>query len=580
MAFVNLPPNFQDMFYSITDRIAKLETGPNQAMYTAEYAQSVAESAQGSSLQSQTLAAAAYAQATIAQAQAVVAQATANTAMLQATVASAQAITAQNTANAAASQATIAQSQATIASSQATAAQVSADGKNKVYYSTSGPGTTANQIGDIWYQYGTSGTYANKVIAQFSGAGGTSWTSVTVSGLVIANIDAGSITTGTLSAIQISAGTGGTAFTVSPSGVMAAQGAWIKGNITADSGTFNGQVNATSGYFGSLTNGWRIDSAGITGLGSGYVSGGTIQGTNFNNGNGTFFVNSAGNLVAQSVYVKGAILGTSGYFGNPSNGWNIDSAGITGIGSGYIAGGAIQGTTVTGGVVQTSTGSSAVSMVGSNNSLTFKTNNTNVGHMLPLNVGGTSFGVLTHYGATADPSGGTFPQTYVGSSNVLMAANISNNISVNSGGLGVQITGTTTLNNQTNYPGVATGAGTTMVVVTTGSRVAIVTSSERFKEQIQYINTTGWLDKVLQMKPITYKTSEDFTTEGEPNETQVGFLAEDIYDIGGDLEKAVILDPLGDPFSLSYDRLTVFLMLAIKELKAEIDTLKENTANS
>jgi hypothetical protein len=127
---------------------------------------------------------------------------------------------------------------------------------------------------------------------------------------------------------------------------------------------------------------------------------------------------------------------------------------------------------------------------------------------------------------------------------------------------------------QMNYSGIATGSGSTMVVVTTGSRVAYTTSSERFKEQIQYINTTGWLDKVLAMKPITYKTSEDFTVEGEPNETQIGFLAEDIYDIGGGLEKAVVLDPLGDPFSLSYDRLTVFLTLAIKELKAEIDQLK------
>ncbi len=400
MAFVNLPPNLQDIFGSINDRIAKLETGPNQPMYTAEYAQSVAESAQGGSLTAQTTAAAALAQSTIAQAQAtsaqaaaaganttastalaqstiaqaqalsaqataaaanttastasaqatqasaqaVTAQATANTAMLQATVASAQAITAQNTANAAASQATTAQATANIANTNATVAQTTANGKSTVTYSTSAPGVTANRAGDIWYQYGTAGTYANKVIAQFSGNGGTSWTPVTVSGLIIANIDAGAITTGTLSAITITAGTGANSFNVSSSGVMSAQGAYIKGNITADSGTFNGQVNATSGYFGSPTNGWQINAGGIAGLGSGYISGGAIQGTSFNNGNGTFFVNSSGDLVAQSVYVKGAVLGTSGYFGNGTNGWQIDSNGITGLGSGYIAGGAIQGT--------------------------------------------------------------------------------------------------------------------------------------------------------------------------------------------------------------------------------------------
>ena len=113
-----------------------------------------------------------------------------------------------------------------------------------------------------------------------------------------------------------------------------------------------------------------------------------------------------------------------------------------------------------------------------------------------------------------------------------------------------------------------------MVVVTTGSRIAFTTSSERFKQDIDYVTTDGWLDKVLAMKPITYRTNTDFTTEGEPNETQIGFLAEDIYDLGGGLEKAVILDPLGDPFSLAYDRLTVFLTLAIKEMEARIKKLE------
>lgn len=135
--------------------------------------------------------------------------------------------------------------------------------------------------------------------------------------------------------------------------------------------------------------------------------------------------------------------------------------------------------------------------------------------------------------------------------------------------------GASSFSGQMNYSGITTGAGSPMVsVVSSPNRVAYTTSSERFKEQITYIATTGWLEKVLSMQPITYKTGADFVVEGEPNETQIGFLAEDINDIGGGFETAVILDPLGDPFSLSYDRLTVFLMLAIKELKAEIELLK------
>ena len=72
-------------------------------------------------------------------------------------------------------------------------AQSTANGKNKVYYSTSTPGSTANTAGDIWWQY-SSGI----VIGQYVGAGGTSWTSAPIGNAVIANLDAGKITTGYL----------------------------------------------------------------------------------------------------------------------------------------------------------------------------------------------------------------------------------------------------------------------------------------------------------------------------------------------------------------------------------------------
>lgn len=475
MAFVNIPPNFQDMFYNITDRIMKLETGPNQAMEYAEVAQA------------------------------------------QATASELLAIAAGVEANNAAAQAVIAQSQATIASSQATAAQTSANGKNKNYYSTSGPGSTANIAGDLWFQYGVSAPYTNKVIAQFVGQGGTTWASMPISGLVVTNLDAGSITTGTLSAIQISAGSGANSFNVSSTGVMSAQGVYVKGAIVADSGTFTGSIRADAGYFGT-------------------GSGGTLL-----------------------------------------NGWSITGTGLTAVGTGNLTGGLITGATF-----QTSTGTEAVIMNGAQNAIQFKAAGSVVANMVPLVSAGSVYGLLMHYGATADPSGATRPQIYIGSGNLSLfaASNIGIGIStgigitMNGGSAGTSISNPLDVNGTMRYPGIATGAGSTMVVVTTGSRVAYVTSSERFKQDISYITSDGWLDKVLAMKPITYKTSEDFTTEGEPNETQIGLLAEDIYDLGGGLETSVILDPLGDPFSLSYDRLTVFLTLAIKELKAEIDKLK------
>lgn len=248
MAFTNIPPNLQDIFYGITDRIAKLETGPNQAMDWAQSAQSTAQSAQSAASDAQVQAINAAIQANIAQSQATVAQSTA----------------------------TFAQSLAYAASAQATIAQTTADGKNKITYSLSAPGATANNAGDLWFQYSGSGL----LIGQFVGLGGTSWQQQTITQAVIGNLDAGKITTGTLNAITINAGTGTQSFNVTANGYMSAQGAYIKGNITADTGTFNGSIYSAQGLFGSGSNYWSIGAQGLTGVGNATISAGNIVGTN------------------------------------------------------------------------------------------------------------------------------------------------------------------------------------------------------------------------------------------------------------------------------------------------------------
>jgi hypothetical protein len=126
MAYTNIPPNLQDMFYSLDDRIRKLESGPNSAQASADSAYTTALAAQ----------------------------------------------------------------------TTAVGAQTTANGKNTVTYSATGPGSTPNTAGDIWWEYTTGGI----IIAQWTGAGGTSWTPNTVGSAVIANIDAGKITTGILDA--------------------------------------------------------------------------------------------------------------------------------------------------------------------------------------------------------------------------------------------------------------------------------------------------------------------------------------------------------------------------------------------
>ena len=450
-----------------------------------------------------------------------------DTAIAAATSASAAATAAAAAATAAAAEAEIA----------ATAAQTTADGKNKVYRQTTQPSTGPFAEGDLWFDtdddnkiyrytsssWGTAVTLGNNALASISANKITAGT-IDASVITVSNINAGNISTGTLAADRILA--------ASITGAKIAANTITAANITA------GTITATQIATGTIT--------------ATQIATGTITASNIATATITATQIAAGTITASNI-ATGTITATQ-------------------IAAGTITTDKLVAGTLTGYTVQTSSGSNAVILQGSSNALSFKVSGSVVGNIVPL----SSFGVLTHYGATPDPSGGTFPQMFVGSANVSMFASSTIGIGIGtSTGIQLNASGTSiNLNNQTNYTGIATGSGSTMVVVTTGSRIAYTTSSERFKEDIVYINTPGWLDKVMAMKPITYKTSQDFTVEGEPNETQYGFLAEDIYDLGGGLEKAVVLDPLGEPFSLSYDRLTVFLTLAIKELKAEIDTLK------
>ena len=189
MAYANLTPNLQDMFNQINDRLRKLESGPNSAAYSADTAQSTAQQA--------------YAQAIIAG------------------------------------------NQATSAAYTAGVALQAANGKNQVHYSTSGPSGSGTD-GDIWFQTDGSGN----VLYQYILKSGT-WTNSPITNSVIASLDAGKITTGTLTSIAIYAGSSGQ-FQVSAAGALVATNATISGSVTASSGSFTGSLYSSSGTIGGF----------------------------------------------------------------------------------------------------------------------------------------------------------------------------------------------------------------------------------------------------------------------------------------------------------------------------------------
>ena len=105
-------------------------------------------------------------------------------------------------------------------------------------------------------------------------------------------INGKNITGGTITGTTINNGNG--TFSVNSSGALVASNATITGKITATSGSFSGSINATSGTFKGTVSGSTI-------------TGGSISGTSINNGNGSFTVDTSGNMYCSKGTFSGSI---------------------------------------------------------------------------------------------------------------------------------------------------------------------------------------------------------------------------------------------------------------------------------
>jgi hypothetical protein len=303
---------------------------------------------------------------------------------------------------------------------------------------------------------------------------------------------------------------------------------------------------------------------------SGSVTGSTITGGTLNIA-GNAIIDASGLLTATGATITGTINATAGYFGTSSNGFSINSTGLVGVGSGIIVGGTIT----------TSSGSASVSLVGSTNSVTFKNGGSNVGHIVPL----SSNGVLIHSGASADPSGGTFPQMFVGTTNASMFANSTN-------GLGVSTSLGVTVNGAFSTDGAATFGATNSFQylsggtlrslftysrqVTSSTRALLIdsagnignsTSTRRNKHEIESYKIDS--DALLKLDVKTFKYNLELSPE---QSVQYGFIAEEAQELG--LDELIQYDETGIPSYFSYEKLPIFLLQLVQELKAEIDQLK------
>jgi hypothetical protein len=346
------------------------------------------------------------------------------------------------------------------------------------------------------------------------------------------------------------------------SGSSPSSGARVVLNSTGLAG-FDSSGSGVASFSISASTGAAVFRGNIT-------TGATITGGTLNIA-GKTIIDGAGLLTGTDVTLTGDIRATAGYFGTVSNGFSINSTGLVGVGTGIIVGGTIT----------TSSGAASVSLVGANNSLTFKTSSTNVGHILPL----SSFGVLTHYGATADPSGGTFPQMFVGSTGVSLfasstiglGANTSTGVSV-SGAFSTDGAATFGATNSFQYlsGGTLRSLFTYSRQVTSSTRALLIdsagnignsTSTRRNKHEIESYKIDS--DALLKLDVKTFKYNLELSPE---QSVQYGFIAEEAQELG--LDELIQYDETGIPSYFSYEKLPIFLLQLVQELKAEIDQLK------
>lgn len=121
------------------------------------------------------------------------------------------------------------------------------------------------------------------------------------------------------------------------------------------------------------------------------------------------------------------------------------------------------------------------------------------------------------------------------------------------------------------FTGQSSSTGTDLVV-DGANRLYLKTSSQRFKEDIKQIEIThDLLAKVYELNPVTYRYKNGSSEEdATPQKTSIGLVAEEVQKL---FPEVVNLDKDGLPFSLDYNGISVLLLAAIKELKAENNKL-------
>ena len=116
------------------------------------------------------------------------------------------------------------------------------------------------------------------------------------------------------------------------------------------------------------------------------------------------------------------------------------------------------------------------------------------------------------------------------------------------------------------------GTGSGNPIVQDGGYLRVQTSSLIYKENVNEISKSGYLDIINLLRPVTYNYIGDTGYNGGPR-TLSGFIAEDLHEIP-QLRTVINYNQENKPDGIAYDRLTASLVLALQEMSDKIEDIQ------
>ena len=477
---------------------------------------------------------------------------------------------AQTTALSAQTSSAQATTAAQLAQTQATTAIALAGTKNTVFYSGTAP--TANAVNDQWINTAEG----NKLYIWT----GSAWVSVQDTAIASAQSAA--------SAAQTTADGKNKIYRqgTTPSGTFSVGDLWF--NTSSD--------NAMSRWDGSSWVSTTLGTNALANFSANKITSGTIDASIVNVSNINAGNISSGSLASARI-AAGTITGSQ-LVANTITASQIASGTITAtqiatgtitatqISSSYVYAGTIAASqitagTLTGFTIQTSSGSTAVTLDGSSNAITFKTGGSVNGTIVPYSSGG----VMMTYGSSTSGTPTSVPLFYAGSSTAYFQADNSNYVSLSTTSLyyytasgGFDSQGYVRAYGELYAAGHQTTANAANgYVFTTGGRIARSTASSlRYKENVVDLTSVSNLNpkKLLDLKVRSFTYKDGYLSKDDPRADKniPGFIAEEVDSI-----YPIACDYVDGQAESWNDRMIVPAMLAlIQDQEKRIKQLEGN----